>query len=193
MKWTKRVLWIMIILEIGLLLYKYLPPEASKTLLSMSLPGYETSNFSDLDPAFQKKLSRIFKNLGKKGYHPRIYSSYRSNELQTFYFSGSKKLRDAGLVEITKAKGGQSCHNRVDSMGRPAATAADIWGAPYGAFLALKLDLNFQAHVQFFRALGDEVKREDLLWGGDWTSTRSIWSSEGLGWDPAHVQMGSCL
>ena len=71
--------------------------------------------------------------------------------------------------------------------------AADVWGAPYGAFLSLKLDLNFRAHVRFFKALGEEVEQQGLLWGGDWTSTSSVWSSEGLGWDPAHVQMGSCL
>lgn len=193
MKWIKRILWGMIILEIGLLLYKYVPPETSKSILSMVLPGYETCAFSDLDPTFQTKLSAVFKNLGKQGYHPKVYSAYRSSELQEFYFSSSKKLRNAGFEGITKARGGQSCHNKVDANGNPASMAADVWGAPYGAFLSLKLDLNFRAHVRFFKALGEEVEQQGLLWGGDWTSTSSVWSSEGLGWDPAHVQMGSCL
>ena len=93
---------------------------------------------------------------------------------------------------MNRAKGGDSCHNKQDRSGKPAATAVDIWGKPYGAFIAWKLDIHFNEHIRFFNALGKVVADVGLEWGGRWTSQHSIWTEHGLGWDPAHIQMGRC-
>ena len=186
------VLKILIGLEIFLLLYKYTPPEVKNSISSSVLPGYESNRLDELHPRLESKMKSIIAQLTKRGFTPKVYSTYRSPEMQDFYYSVSKGGRVFGASPMTRSKGGESCHNKQDKSGKPAATAVDIWGKPYGAFLSLRLDIHFNEHLRFFNALGKIVADEGLEWGGRWTSQHSIWADHGLGWDPAHIQMGRC-
>ena len=192
MPYKRRLLRILIALETAVLLYKYTPPNISKKTVSFFLPGEETVEFNDLDPLFRQRLNTVFSRMKKRGFSPKIYSAYRSNELQDFYYNASQMGRRIGIPSITNAKGGESCHNHRNADGEPASKAADIWGHPYGAFLSLGLEIHFAYHVQFFTALGQELERSDLLWGGQWPKKQNIWSKHGLGWDPSHVQLPKC-
>ena len=183
---------ILIGIEVILLFYKYVPPKLGNQVESLLLPGYESNHLYDLHPQLQKKASAIVNSLQDKGFSPRITTTYRSSDMQDFFYSVSSAGKKFGISPMTRAKGNQSCHTKKDKEGNPSSTAFDIWGKPYGAFLALQLDVNFNDHVQFFKALGSVVKEQKLEWGGRWTSQQSVWTSYGLGWDPAHIQMGRC-
>jgi hypothetical protein len=183
---------ILIGIEVILLFYKYVPPELGNKVESMLLPGYESNHLYHLHPQLQKKAVVIVSSLEEKGFTPKIYTTYRSSEMQDFFYSFSNGGRVLGVSPMTRARGTQSCHTKKDKEGKPSSTAFDIWGKPYGAFLALQLDVNFSDHVRFFNALGVVVKEQNLEWGGRWTSQQSVWTKHGLGWDPAHIQMGRC-
>ena len=89
----------------------------------------------------------------------------------------------------TQARGGQSCHDK-EHDGTPAALAADLW--PHALDLRTLLGEPDPRDVPFFRALGVAAKAEGLRWGGDWHGRASSWDAHGLGWDPAHVELGRC-
>jgi len=186
------ILKILIVIEFFLLFYKYIPPHVGNKLETLILPGFESNNIEYLHPQMQERVKAIVKSLNKSGFQPRIYTTYRSAEMQDFYYSVSSAGKVLGIPAMTRARGGQSCHNKKNKAGLPASTAVDIWGKPYGAFLSLRLDINFNQHIRFFKALGVVVKEHGLEWGGRWTSQHSVWTQYDLGWDPAHIQMGRC-
>jgi hypothetical protein len=143
-----------------------------------------SSDPEDLNPRFRARLDRVLGALRAEGYQPSLSCTWRSPELQDLL---------AGTGRATQAAGGQSCHNRTDADGRPAATAADVWARPLDLLLMLGAPARLASEVAFLRRLGVHARAEGLRWGGDWHGRDSVWSAWGLGWDPAHVEMGPCV
>ena len=82
-----------------------------------------------------------------------------------------------------------SYHNFVTSTGAPASQAVDLalTGVGWGDG-----DATSESHKQataYFKALGEEANKLGLEWGGDWSRSSTLWAAEGIGWDPAHVEL----
>ena len=191
-RWLFFGFWGLILLELALLGYKYMPARSSNTLESFFLPGVETSRVNDLDPRLQQKLARVFRELNERGYEPQVTRAYRSSEMQDFYHELTKALNKLHLVDVVDAPPDRSCHSRSDGQGKPASTAVDVWGYPAGALLGSPLDSNLFKHAHFFKALGEIAEAEGLVWGGKWSNQHSMWQEHGLGYDPSHLQLGRC-
>ena len=191
-KWLTYGFWGLILVELLLLSYKYMPPRPSNVLESLFLPGVETSRVRDLDPRLQERVKRVFDSLEAQGYEPQITRSYRSVEMQEFYHRLSKSLKRLRLTSVVEAPPQRSCHSRSSAKGKPASTAVDIWGFPAGALLGTVLDSSLDHHARFFKALGEAAEAEGLVWGGKWSNQPSMWQEYGLGYDPSHLQLGRC-
>ena len=191
-KWLTYGFWGLVLIELLLLGYKYMPPRPSNVLESLFLPGVETSAVRDLDPRLQDRLSRVFAELESQGYQPQITRSYRSPDMQNFYHKMTKTLSKLHLTSVVEATSSRSCHSRSDYKGKPASTAVDVWGYPAGALLGTPLDSSVAKHVRFFEALGEAAVAEGLVWGGKWSNQQSMWQAHGLGYDPSHLQLGRC-
>ncbi len=152
-------------------------------VLALAAAAPWSTETTDLDPAFRARVERVVTALERRGFTPHVGTTWRDPRVQDALFA---------LGRSTKAAGGQSCHNVVDADGRPAARAIDLWNAPMGLDLLLGTVERLAAEAPFLHALGVEAKREGLRWGGDWHGRPSAWDAYGLGWDPAHVEMGRC-
>ena len=151
---------------------------------NMGSQPINTTTLKGLHPGFAAKLNLVMDRLKARGFQPTIGSGWRNTAWQ------------AGA----KAKGGSqltySLHNVVNPKTcEPAALAADVvdarWG--WGSGGPDPKDEKTVAAGGFFRALGEEVKRAGMRWGGDYSQkdksgrSKSIWTNFGMGWDPAHV------
>ncbi len=142
-----------------------------------------STDLAHLEIGFRRRLDTVLEALRSDGYTPVVSCTWRSAALQDVLVQ---------LPSGTQAAGGQSCHNRVDGEGRPAATAADVWDGGLTLGLFLGDPRTMAAQVGFLRALGRHADAAGLRWGGDWHGSPSAWSAHGLGWDPAHVESGRC-
>jgi len=113
-----------------------------------------------MNPQLAIKVRNVLSALGQRGFQPKVFYGWRSVEVQARLFAeGKSKVRF-------------SFHNAQKADGTPFAYAADIIDARY-AWTA-------QAESSgFWKALGEESKRQGLVWGGDWAGFR----------DWAHVQL----
>jgi len=136
-----------------------------------------------LHPELQEKLARVLSALESQGYQPFIRSGWRSAEYQDGIYVVGRLHERLGGPRYTRARGGQSCHNHTLDDGAAAATAADINDARARTL---------KDKAAFYRALGEAARAEGLTWGGDWPRRNKAWARHGLGWDPAHVQLGAC-
>lgn len=108
----------------------------------------------------QPKVRSVLAALTKAGFQPKIFYGWRSVEVQL-------KLVKAGHSKVRF-----SFHNAQQPDGTPNAYAADIIDARYA--------WSDKAQSSgFWKALGAEAKKQNLIWGGDWSSFR----------DWAHVQL----
>jgi peptidoglycan L-alanyl-D-glutamate endopeptidase CwlK len=146
-------------------------------------PALWSTALTDLEPGFRARVERLLTRLRARGHDPVVGTTWRDPRAQDLLYA---------LGGSTKAAGGKSCHNKVDAAGRPAARAIDLWSAPVDPGLVLGLPDRLAQEVPFLRDLGDLARAEGLRWGGDWRGRESVWSAHGLGWDPAHVELGRC-
>jgi peptidoglycan hydrolase-like protein with peptidoglycan-binding domain len=116
---------------------------------------------SSLHADLRLKVEAILDALRKRDFMPKIFYGWRSLEAQLeIYNKGNSKLKDFSL------------HNALKPNGTPQSYAADIIDQRYAwTSLAEKNG--------FWTALGEEAKKQQLYWGGDWKNP----------YDPAHVQL----
>jgi hypothetical protein len=113
-----------------------------------------------LRPDLRPKVQAVLAALAKRGFQPKIFFGWRSVAVQLEIFKkGRSKVRF-------------SFHNAQRKDGTPNAYAADIVDARYAWS-------EQAASSGFWKALGEEAKAQNLVWGGDWASFR----------DWAHVQL----
>jgi hypothetical protein len=113
-----------------------------------------------MNPSLRPKVQAVVTALKQRGFQPKIFYGWRSVAVQLeLYRQGNSKVKF-------------SFHNAQKPDGTPNSYAADIIDERYG--------WNNQAETSgFWKALGQESKKQGLFWGGDWSSFR----------DWAHVQL----
>ena len=106
------------------------------------------------------KVKAVVDALKRRGFSPTIFYGWRSVATQLqLYRLGNTKVKF-------------SFHNVQKPNGTPNAYAADIIDSRHG--------WSKQAETAgFWKALGEEAKKQGLYWGGDWADFR----------DGAHVQL----
>jgi D-alanyl-D-alanine carboxypeptidase len=113
-----------------------------------------------MDPQLSAKVLALVGALKQLGFQPRIFFGWRSVAVQL-------QLYNQGNTTVKF-----SFHNAQKPDGTPNAYAADIIDSRYS--------WNPEAETSgFWKALGEEAKKQGLYWGGDWVSFR----------DWAHVQL----
>lgn len=113
-----------------------------------------------LTPSLRPKVKAVVDALKQRGFSPTIFYGWRSVATQVhLYRLGNTKVKF-------------SFHNAQKTDGTPNAYAADIIDSRFG--------WSKQAETAgFWKALGEEAKKQGLYWGGDWPGFR----------DWAHVQL----
>jgi hypothetical protein len=110
-------------------------------------------------PAMRPKVEAVLEALRRRDFQPKIFFAWRSVAVQL-------ELLRQGNTTVSF-----SFHNAQLRNGTPNAYAADIIDQRYAWGPGAETS-------GFWRALGEEGKRQGLYWGGDWVSFR----------DWAHVQ-----
>ncbi|MDB5866308.1 MAG: peptidoglycan-binding domain 1 protein [Betaproteobacteria bacterium] len=113
-----------------------------------------------MHPDLRPKVEAMLDALRIRAYQPKIFYGWRSVAVQLeLYNQGNSKVKF-------------SFHNAQNVDGTPNAYAADIIDERYA--------WSPQAEASgFWKALGEEAKKQSLFWGGDWSGFR----------DWAHVQL----
>jgi hypothetical protein len=120
----------------------------------------QEKKLQSLSPRLRPKVSRVLQALKERGYQPVIFYGWRSVKVQL------------ELVKQGNSTVRFSFHNAQLRDGTPNAYAADIVDCRYG--------WDKEAETSgYWKALGEEAKKQGLKWGGDWASFR----------DWAHVQL----
>ncbi len=110
-------------------------------------------------PAMRPKVEAVLEGLKQRGFQPKVFFAWRSVAVQLELFrKGNTTVKF-------------SFHNAQLRNGTPNAYAADIIDVRYAWGPGAE-------NSGFWRALGEEGKKQGLYWGGDWTSFK----------DWAHVQ-----
>lgn len=114
----------------------------------------------NMNPLPRPKGQAVITALAARRFQPRIFYGWRSVAVQLeLYKKGNSKVKF-------------SFHNAQKPDGTPNSYAADIIDSRYG--------WSAQAETSgFWKALGEEAKKQKLYWGGDWSDFR----------DWAHVQL----
>jgi len=113
-----------------------------------------------MQPDLRVKVKTVLAALAQRGFQPKVIYGWRSVAVQLQLFKEGKSK-----VEF-------SFHNAQKPDGTPASYAADIVDSRYG----------WGDHAEssgFWKCLGEEAKKQNLYWGGDWSSFR----------DWAHIQL----
>ena len=108
-----------------------------------------------LNPYFRIKVNGVVKALKERGFQPKIFYGWRS------------VARQKELVKIGRSKVKFSLHNAQKPDGTPNAYAVDVIDIRWG----WKSDAEVNG---FWDALGQEAKKRDLVWGGDWTTFKDL-------------------
>lgn len=120
----------------------------------------QDKKIQSLMPDLRPKVQAVLNALKQRGFSPSVYYGWRSVAVQLeLYRLGNSKVKF-------------SFHNAQKPNGTPNSYAADVIDSRYG--------WTTQAETSgFWKALGEEAKKQGLHWGGDWVSFR----------DWAHVQL----
>ena len=120
----------------------------------------QDKKIQSLTTDLQPKVKAVVEALKKRGFSPTVFYGWRSVAVQLqLYNQGNSKVKF-------------SFHNAQKPNGTPNSYAADIIDSRYA--------WSKQAETSgFWKALGEEAKKQGLHWGGDWSSFR----------DWAHVQL----
>tara|TARA_Y100000034_G_scaffold60946_1_gene74025 strand:+ start:242 stop:1336 length:1095 start_codon:yes stop_codon:yes gene_type:complete len=147
--------------------------------------GEDSRDLEDLQPDFKELVEQLIANLEERGFETFIATTFRSVETQIQKYNEGKSEVKYGY------------HNFVDENGQPASQAVDLalkdigWG-PGPPSMALEDAVMDPQHIkaaEYFKALGEEANKLGLEWGGDWSSKDPLWAVDGMGWDPAHVEL----
>jgi peptidoglycan L-alanyl-D-glutamate endopeptidase CwlK len=135
-------------------------PKTPAAWLGDSAQWPQEKKLQSMNPQLAIKVRGVLDALGRRGFQPKVFYGWRSVDVQArLYAEGKSKVRF-------------SFHNAQKTDGTPYAYAADIIDSRYA--------WTQQAESSgFWTALGEEAKRQGLVWGGDWASFR----------DWAHVQL----
>lgn len=122
----------------------------------------QDKKLQSLTPDLRPIVNAVLEALKQRGFNPSVFYGWRSVAVQLqLYSQGNSKVKF-------------SFHNAQNPNGTPNSYAADIIDSRYG--------WSKQAETSgFWKALGEEAKKQSLYWGGDWASFR----------DWAHVQLVS--
>lgn len=113
-----------------------------------------------MTPDLRPKVQAVLDALKQRGFNPTVFYGWRSVAVQLqLYNQGNSKVKF-------------SFHNAQKPDGTPNSHAADIVDSRY-------VWSNQADTSGYWKALGEEAKKQSLYWGGDWTSFR----------DWAHVQL----
>ncbi len=113
-----------------------------------------------MHPDLRRKVEAVLQALKGRGFQPTVFYGWRSVAVQMqLYFKGNSKVKF-------------SFHNAQHPDGTPNAHAADIVDCRFGWAPEAE-------QTGFWKALGQEAKKQGLVWGGDWVTFR----------DWAHVQL----
>lgn len=113
-----------------------------------------------MHPELRTKVEKVLQALKGRGFQPTVFYGWRSVAVQMqLYFKGNSKVKF-------------SFHNAQHPDGTPNAHAADIVDSRFGWAPEAE-------QTGFWKALGEEAKKQGLVWGGDWVTFR----------DWAHVQL----
>ena len=120
----------------------------------------QDKKLQSMTPNLRPKVEAVLEALKQRAFNPTIFYGWRSVAVQLqLYNKGNSKVKF-------------SFHNAQKPDGTPNSYAADIIDSRYG--------WSTQADTSgFWKALGEEAKKQSLHWGGDWASFR----------DWAHVQL----
>jgi len=149
---------------------------------------------TSLHPVFRFAVERILADMRTRGWDPVIGSGMRTHAQQDALFAqGRMPLNDvnamrraAGLPPIsaadntrvvTNARGGQSNHNRIESMVPHGRAAVDITLGYAVDIVDRRYGWNIP-NTRFWDDLGVLAKKHGCSWGGDWRNP-----------DRAHVEM----
>ena len=120
----------------------------------------QDKKLQSMNPTLRPKVQAVLVALTQRGFQPKIFYGWRSVAVQL------------QLVQQGNSKVKFSFHNAQKTDGTPNSYAADIIDSRYG--------WTPQAETSgFWTALGEEAKKQNLYWGGDWSTFR----------DWAHVQL----
>jgi len=120
----------------------------------------EEKKILSMHPQLRPKVQKVLSALKDRGFQPKVFYGWRSVVVQLkIYAQGHTKVKF-------------SFHNAQKPDGTPNSYAADIVDKRYGWEPGAKTS-------GFWKALGEEAKKQGLHWGGDWTSFP----------DEAHVQL----
>lgn len=120
----------------------------------------QEKKLASIHPELQPKVTKVLQALSARGFQPKIYYGWRSVAVQMqLYFQGNSKVKF-------------SFHNAQKPNGTPISYAADIIDARFGWSPEAE-------RTGFWKALGEEAKKQHLTWGGDWVNFR----------DWAHIQL----
>ena len=110
----------------------------------------QEKKLASLDPVLAEKVATILVNLSQRGFQPTIFYGWRDTKTQ-------ERLLAAGSSTVSF-----SFHNATQD-GQPNSYAADIIDKRYWWENGTEAERN-----AFWKALGEEAKKLDLIWGGDW-------------------------
>lgn len=120
----------------------------------------QEKKLASMTPALRPKVEAIITALAGRGFKPKVYFGWRSVAVQLeLYRKGNSTVKF-------------SFHNAQQKNGTPNSYAADIIDSRYAWS-------DEAASSGFWKALGEEAKKQSLYWGGDWSDFR----------DWAHVQL----
>jgi hypothetical protein len=146
-------------------------------------PALAASAVPGVEPAFARDVTAVLGELKKQGFDPRVAEAYRDPKRQQFLYNLGVFLELFGAQPMTRAQGGQSCHNHQEE-GAASSLAVDI--------LPPNEEVDTAKRAAFFHALGKASRARGLGWGGAWPRKNTTWKKYGLGWDPGHVQSAQC-
>lgn len=120
----------------------------------------QEKKLQSMHPELRQKVAVVLQALKVRGFQPKVFYGWRSVAVQMqLYFQGNSKVKF-------------SFHNAQHPDGTPNAHAADIVDSRFGWAPEAE-------QTGFWKALGEEAKKQGLYWGGDWATFR----------DWAHVQL----
>lgn len=142
----------------GVLLVSH--PPVVDAVQNAVLPGTESQDRADLDPAFAHALASVEARMAARGWPVWLRAGRRDAARQAWYV-------ERGYSRTSRSK-------------HLSGSAADLLLPVSWVF--------FPLHIAFFHALREEARAAGLCAGGDWTRRGWPWGPFGLGWDPAHVE-----
>lgn len=135
-------------------------PEGGEDWSGESSQWSQEKKLKSMHPKLREKVIHLLAALQRRDFKPQIYYGWRSVKVQL-------DLYEQGYTKVKF-----SFHNAQKPDGTPNAHAADIVDCRYG--WSEKAERS-----GFWKALGEEAKKQGLIWGGDWASFPDL----------AHVQL----